>query len=200
MNYLAHVYLSGDNEETIIGNFIADHVKGKAILGFSDEIRAGILFHREIDQFTDAHPLFLKSKKRLSVNYRKYAGVIVDMFYDHFLAANWEEYSNESLEGYTKRVYKILMKKYLILPRKTKYILPFMAKSNWLMNYGSFEGLNRALSGLAKRTPFESGMENATADLKKDYGLYKQEFRGFFPEVVSFSKGRIQGLKSGKLK
>ncbi|NOX47209.1 MAG: DUF479 domain-containing protein [Chlorobi bacterium] len=187
MNYLAHVYLSGENEETLIGNFIADHVKGKAILGFSEGIKAGIKLHREIDRFTDSHPQFLKSKKRLARNYRKYAGVIVDMFYDHFLAANWQVYSDEGLEAFTHRVYRILMKKYLILPSKTKYILPFMAKSNWLMNYGNLEGLHRALSGIAKRTPFESGMENATEDLKNDYGLYEEEFREFFPEVVKFS-------------
>jgi acyl carrier protein phosphodiesterase len=191
MNYLAHVFLSGDNEDVLIGNFIADHVKGKAILDFSDNIRAGIVLHREIDRFTDSHPQFLKSKKRLANNYRKYSGVIVDMFYDHFLAANWSDYTDESLEKFTQRVYRALMKKYLILPRKTKYILPFMAKSNWLMNYGSFEGLHRALSGMAKRTPYESGMEKATEDLKKDYGLYKGEFYAFFPEVISFSKKRI---------
>ncbi len=191
MNYLAHVYLSHNNEDLMIGNFIADHVKGKAIMDFSDEIRAGIVLHREIDQYTDSHPVFLKSKMRLANNYRKYAGVIVDMFYDHFLAANWNDYSDEGLEEYTKRNYKILMKKFIILPRKTKYILPFMAKSNWLMNYGSFEGLHRALSGMAKRTPYESRMEKATVDLKIDYELYKQEFREFFPEVINFSKEKI---------
>jgi acyl carrier protein phosphodiesterase len=187
MNYLAHVYLSGENEEILIGNFIADHVKGKAILGFSDGIKAGIKLHREIDRFTDSHPRFLMSKNRLAKKYRKYAGVIVDMFYDHFLAANWHDYSDEGLEVFTHRVYWILMKKYFILPPKTKYILPFMAKSNWLMNYGNLEGLHRALSGIAKRTHFESGMENATEDLKKDYELYEQEFRVFFPEVLRFS-------------
>ncbi len=197
MNYLAHVYLSHNNEDLMIGNFIADHVKGKAIMDFSDEIRAGIVLHREIDQYTDSHPVFLKSKMRLANNYRKYAGVIVDMFYDHFLAANWDDYSDEDLEKYTQRVYKILMKKFLILPRKTKYILPFMAKSNWLMNYGSFEGLHRALSGMAKRTPYESRMEKATVDLKIDYELYKQEFREFFPEVINFSKKRIDEIHAG---
>lgn len=197
MNYLAHTYLSHNNEDILIGNFIADHVKGKAILNFSDKIRTGIVLHREIDQFTDSHPIFLKSKKRLANKYRKYAGVIVDMFYDHFLAANWKDYTDEDLEKYTKRVYKILMKKYLILPTKTKYILPFMAKSNWLMNYGTFEGIHRALSGMAKRTPYESGMERATGDLKKDYELYKKEFREFFPEVISFSLKRIEELHKG---
>ncbi len=197
MNYLAHVYLSHNNEDLMIGNFIADHVKGKAIMDFSDEIRAGIVLHRAIDQFTDSHPVFLKSKMRLANNYRKYAGVIVDMFYDHFLAANWDDYSDEGLEEYTKRNYKILMKKFIILPRKTKYILPFMAKSNWLMNYGSFEGLHRALSGMAKRTPYESRMEKATVDLKIDYELYKQEFREFFPEVINFSKKRIDEIHAG---
>lgn len=188
MNFLAHLYLSGNDEEIIIGNFIADHVKGKAIEKFSDGIRSGILLHREIDAFTDSHPIFLQSKHRLSENYHKYAGVITDMFYDHYLSSTWNDYSNESIDSFTSRMYKIVMKKYLILPTKTKYLLPFMAKNNWLKAYGTFEGLERALKGMEKRTPFDSGMGNAIVDLKKDYSLYLDEFKEFFPQIVSFSE------------
>ena len=188
MNFLAHLFLSGENEEIIVGNFIADHVKGNSINKFSDGIKNGIYFHREIDAFTDNHQIFIQSKNRLARKYRKYAGVIVDMFYDHFLSANWKDYSNEPLETFTKRMYKIVLKRFLILPSKTRRILPFMAKDNWLMAYGTTEGIHRALSGMAKRTPFESGMENAVEDLKKDYKIYKEEFQKFFPEVISFSQ------------
>lgn len=194
MNFLAHLYLSGNDEEIIIGNFIADHVKGNGTKKFSDKIQAGIKLHREIDEFTDSHPEFLKSKKRLSDSYRKYAGVVVDMYYDHFLSANWSDYSEEDLDTYTKRIFKIISKKYLILPFKTQQILPFMVKSNWLKAYGSFEGLDRALSGMARRTPFNSGMENAIEDLKKDYPLYKKEFTKFFPQIVKFSEIQRKNL------
>ena len=188
MNFLAHLFLSGENEEIIVGNFIADHVKGNSINKFSDGIKNGIYFHREIDAFTDNHQIFIQSKNRLARKYRKYAGVIVDMFYDHFLSANWKDYSNEPLETFTKRMYKIVLKRFLILPSKTRRILPFMAKDNWLMAYGTTEGIHRALLGMAKRTPFESGMEQAVEDLKKDYKIYKEEFQKFFPEVISFSQ------------
>jgi acyl carrier protein phosphodiesterase len=188
MNFLAHIYLSGNDDEIIIGNFIADHVKGSGTKKFSDKIQAGIKLHREIDKFTDAHPEFLKSKKRLAETYRKYAGVVVDMYYDHFLSANWSDYSEEDLDTYTHRIFKIISKRYLILPFKTQQILPFMVKSNWLKAYGSFEGLNRALSGMARRTPFNSKMEHAVDDLKKDYSKYQDEFRVFFPQIIDFSE------------
>lgn len=187
MNFLAHLYLSGDDEEQIVGNFIADHVKGRAIERYSDGIRAGILLHREIDVFTDAHPVFLRSRDRLAPKYRKYAGVITDMYYDHFLSANWREYSPESIDTFTGRMFKIVMKQYLKLPTKTKYMLPFMAKDNWLKAYGTFKGLERALKGMDRRTPFESGMGEAVNDLREDYQAYQDDFKSFFPDIVDFS-------------
>lgn len=195
MNFLAHLYLSGDDEEIIVGNFIADHVKGSAQNKFKEEIKKGIHLHRAIDAFTDSHPLFIQSKNRLAPNYRKYAGVVTDMFYDHFLSAYWENYSQEKIEAYTSRMYRIVMKRFFILPLKTQSILPFMAKDNWLKGYGTTEGLSRALSGMAKRTPFESGMENAIIDLKNDYELYKEEFEEFFPEIVAYSGEWLNGNK-----
>jgi len=192
MNFLAHLYLSGEIEEIIIGNFIADHVKGNMINKYNAGIISGIKLHREIDNFTDVHEVFRKSKKRLSPKYGKYAGVIVDMFYDHFLSANWNDYSDEHIEIFTKRMYKILFKKYLILPPKTRRILPFMAKDNWLVGYGRLEGLNNALKGMASRTSFESGMENAVGDMKMDYEEYKSEFQRFFPEIVKFSENFLK--------
>ena len=187
MNFLAHLYLSGDDEEIIIGNFIADHVKGKAIESYSAGIQAGIHLHREIDTFTDSHPVFLRSKSRLLPTYRKYSGVITDMFYDHFLSANWSQHSGESIESFTQRMYRLIMKRFMILPSRTRYMLPFMVKDNWLKGYGTFEGLERALRGMDRRTPFESGMSYAVRDLRKDYMLYREDFNEFFPEIVRFS-------------
>lgn len=187
MNFLAHLYLSGDDDETIIGNFIADHVKGRTIEKFSPGIRSGIMLHREIDAFTDAHPLWIQSKNRLAPTYRKYAGVITDMFYDHFLSAEWDSYSTETIDVFTSRMYRIILKRFMILPPKTRRMLPFMAKDNWLKAYGTYEGIERALKGMDRRTPFNSGMGLAVEDLKNDYALYRDEFRRFFPDLVRFS-------------
>ena len=187
MNFLAHLYLSGDNEEVITGNFIADHVKGDSVMKYSAGIQSGIRLHREIDAFTDSHPVFLKTRERLNGNYRKYAGVVADMFYDHFLSADWKSYSNESLEGFTDRMHSIIIKRFPILPDKSQRFIAYMKKFNWLTGYGTFEGLGRALNGMAIRTPFKSGMENAVQDLKAHYHLYREEFQLFFPEIIDYT-------------
>lgn len=186
MNFLAHIYLSGDDEEIIFGNFIADAVKGKALNKYNHNIRKGIMIHREIDNFTDNHNLFNQSKRRLQHNYHKFSGVIVDMYYDHFLAQNWSDYSNEDIEVFVERAYRILKRKYLLLPSRYKKILPFMITSNWLVNYSNFNKLRINFENMAKRTSFESGMENAVNDLKKDYKQYYQEFSAFFPDIIEF--------------
>lgn len=186
MNFLAHLFLSGDDEEIITGNFIADHVKGEAVMKFSVGIQMGIKLHREIDGFTDAHPVFLKTKHRLNGNYRRYSGVVADMYYDHFLSADWQTYSNEDLMAFTDRIHDILIKRFPILPERSQRFIAYMKRFNWLTGYGTFEGLGMALSGMAIRTPFNSGMENAVLDLKAHYDLYKQEFGLFFPDIIKF--------------
>ncbi|MCD4681494.1 MAG: ACP phosphodiesterase [Bacteroidales bacterium] len=186
MNFLAHIYLSGNNEDLIFGNFIADAVKGKAVENYRISIQEGIRLHRDIDNFTDKHHIFKKSRQRLMDKYHKFSGVIVDMYYDHFLAANWQEYSTENLDIFVDNAYKILKRNFFLLPPRYKMILPFMISSNWLVNYAQFNRLQNNFERMAKRTTFESGMENAVFDLKKDYNQYNQEFREFFPEIIRF--------------
>mgnify|MGYP006290459207 CR=1 FL=1 len=188
MNYLGHLYLSGKDEEIITGNFIADHVKGKMFDKYSEGIREGILLHREIDIYTDSHPAFLQSKNRLADTYRKYAGVIIDMYYDHFLSRYWDDYHAEDIDRFTNRMYAIVLKRIDLLPARAKRLLSYMARDNWLKGYGSFEGLGRALSGMARRTPFESGMEKAVDDLKRNYPRFYEEFSEFFSDIIRFCK------------
>lgn len=190
MNFLAHIYLSGNNEDLIFGNFIADAVKGKAVENYRMSIQEGIRLHRDIDNFTDKHHIFKKSRQRLMDKYHKFSGVIVDMYYDHFLAANWQEYSTENLDIFVDNAYKILKRNFFLLPSRYKMILPFMISSNWLVNYAQFNRLQNNFERMAKRTTFESGMENAVFDLKKDYNQYNQEFREFFPEIIRFVNGK----------
>lgn len=186
MNFLAHLYLSGDDKDLILGNFIADMVKGKQIEKFSPGIVKGIKMHRRIDHFTDTHPIVSKSKKRLRKKYRHYSAVIIDMYYDHFLVNNWNNYSKIELELFLNNAYNILMINYLVLPPKAKKILPFMISSNWLINYGDLDRLKKNFEGLAKRTPFESGIENAVSDLIYYYNEFFEEFCEFFPQLVDF--------------
>ena len=187
MNFLAHIFLSGDDEEVMIGNFIADAVKGKDYLGYSDGIIKGILLHRRIDAFTDSHVVVGWSKQRLRPKYRKYAGVIVDMYYDHFLSKYWDNYSEISLSQFVDHAYGILQSRVGYLPSRIQLMLPHMVESNWLTSYARLEGIMQALGGLSRRAKYESGMEYAVSDLKQDYRQYKCEFELFFPELMEYS-------------
>jgi len=198
MNYLAHLFLSGENEKIIVGNFIADHVKGRTIDEYDEEIKQGIRMHRAIDEFTDAHPDVRAGISRLRPAYGKYAGVIMDMYYDHFLAANWNRYSDNDLEDYTRSRYVILFRYYSIFPARAQRILPHMAKNNWLKGYARLEGLQQALTGLSTRTRFLSNMEHAVIDLRNGYNHYQEEFFNFFPELWTFVENEYGYLVRNK--
>lgn len=188
MNFLAHLYLSGDDPEVMVGNFIGDFVKGRNVRErFRPGIAAGIELHRAIDDFTDAHPVVDRSKQRLRPNLRHYSPVVADMFYDHFLAANWRHYHSEPLTLYAAGVYRLLESYRDVLPEGVKAMLPYMVGGNWLVSYARIEGIQRALNGMAARTPYESGMETATKLLRAHYDSFKEEFTEFFPELAHFA-------------
>lgn len=187
MNFLAHLYLSGDNREVILGNFIADHVKGSKVMKYSPGIRGGIALHRAIDEFTDHHPVVREAVGRIRPDFRKYAGVVVDMYFDHFLSNDWNSWSKEPLRSFTSRMYNIIIEHTGILPPRTLHMIPYMMNHDWLGNYGNFEGLDRALTGMARRTPFHSNMETAADKLREDYSYYERCFRLFFPELIAHS-------------
>ncbi len=174
----------------MIGNFIADFVKGNKKDNYPERIKKGIELHRAIDDFTDHHPITDDSKARLRPKYRKYSGVIVDLYYDHFLAKNFELYSDIPLLEYTRRTYTILIDNQDVLPDKVKEFLPFMIERNWLNNYATIEGIGRTLTGLSKRVSFENKMDESVEDLKTDYAIYKNEFHRFFPQLVTFAAGK----------
>ncbi len=186
MNYLAHLFLAGNQPETMLGNFIADHVKGSDILRFSEKTRNGIAMHRAIDTYTDQHPVVRQSITRLRSDFSKYSGVIVDMFYDHYLSANWAEYSDTDIHTFTETRYRILNSFQAILPSRSAKLLYYMEKQNWLFSYGSLDGMQQAFNGMARRTTFESKMEFAVENLKAGYTEFGQEFRQFFPELQKF--------------
>ncbi|MEO5645416.1 MAG: ACP phosphodiesterase [Bacteroidia bacterium] len=185
MNYLAHFYLSGTHEHLLLGNFIADAVKGKQLEAFTGELQQGIRMHREIDFYTDTHPVTSRSKARLRTVFNHYSGVIVDIFYDHFLARNWAEFSAEPLPVYSQRIYSILEAHISEFPERPRHLLPFMKDHDWLMAYKELEGIHRVLTGMSRRAKFESKMEFAAAALEKDYPLFEKDFRDFFPDLVA---------------
>jgi len=185
MNFLAHLFLSGDDPAIKTGNFIGDFVKGRVTADrFDPGIVQGIALHREIDWFTDRHPVVKHSKDRLRPKYRHYSGVIVDMYYDHFLAKNWSVYTSMPLTDFAADCYDILWQHGAVLPDGVAHLLTYMASGNWLVNYARMEGLARALSGMARRTRFASRMEESTDDLQAHYQDFENEFTLFFPDII----------------
>lgn len=172
----------------MVGNFIADFVKGRKKFDYPDGIRKGIELHRQIDDYTDHHPITSLSKDRLRPKYSKYSGVIVDIYYDHFLAHNFSRYSEIPLVEYSAQTYKVLNEYSEFLPEGVHYFLPFMIERNWLLNYASIEGIGRALSGLSKRVSFENKMDESVADLREHYQAFENEFNLFFPELITFAQ------------
>lgn len=183
MNFLAHFYLTRGHEEITAGNFIADFVRSSQQHRFSAEINKGIEIHRSIDTFTDEHEMVKRSKQRLYEKYHKYATVIVDVYYDHFLAANWKKFSDVPLAQFSYETYSLLRKHQNIFPFGAQRVFHFMSAYDWLYSYQSIEGIQNALHGLSRRARFNSGMENAVEDLKKFYKDFEKEFTEFFPEL-----------------
>ncbi|GJH41325.1 ACP phosphodiesterase [Capnocytophaga sp. HP1101] len=184
MNFLAHIYLSGEGDELLtIGNFIADTVRGKEYLQYPEAMQRGILLHREIDTFTDAHPVFRQSKHRLVPTYNHYAGVLVDIFYDYCLAKNWNQYSSESLERYAERFYNSLQRHQHLLSNKAQNLSKYIIAERWLESYQTVEGIASILYPMDRRTGFVSKMQYAAEDLQRDEKLYEEEFTQFFKEI-----------------
>jgi acyl carrier protein phosphodiesterase len=194
MNFLAHIYLSGDNDLIKIGNFMADGIRGKHFENYPLEIQKGIILHRAIDTFTDANPIFRQSTKKLHENYHHYAGVIVDVFYDHFLAKNWTKYSDEKLDDFVERFYQSLQDNTALLSERTKGMMPYMIKQNWLVSYQTIEGINQILTQMDYRTKNESKMRFATNELSEFYSEFETEFTDFFKELILFSNTKIMTL------
>jgi len=186
MNYLAHVFLSGNNEEVIIGNFIGDYVKGKLFKKYSESVRKGILLHRGIDQYTDRNKTVRKSKSPLKEKYGKYSGIIVDIFYDHFLTKNWHKFSSQSLKDFTQNFHNILDKYYEILPEEVKKFVPSFINNNWINTYRSVEGMEIVLKRMSSVTTLPDETDYAIDVLRKNYNEIEEDFLNYFPELASY--------------
>ena len=184
MNYLAHLYLSGDDPEILIGNFIGDYVKGRKFTRYSASVRTGILLHRHIDTFTDRHPVFRESSALFKDIYKRYAGVVGDIVYDHLLAANWPDYSDVELHTFVRRAHHILMRHYFGLPGRVKQFLPFLIKSRRLETYQTFEGVEKTLNIMSAHSSLPQKTNEAMQCLEANYDELHQQFAGFMPEIV----------------
>lgn len=194
MNFLAHIYLSFNDDEITLGNFMADSIRGNKFKHLPERVQQGILLHREIDTFTDSHKIPKISSKRLHKNYGHYSMVIIDIFYDHFLAKNWSKYSEIPLAIFVENFYDLLEDNYIILPDGVKRMMPYMIADNWIYNYSKMEGIGRVLNGMNRRTKNKSKMNFAILDLEEHYSEFEAEFTSFFEELMVFSKQKYISL------
>jgi acyl carrier protein phosphodiesterase len=186
MNVLAHIYLSGDSEKIIIGNYIGDYVKGRDYLKYPEQVRKGIILHRHIDDFTDRHPVVHRSKIHFSRKYHKYAGVVTDIIYDHFLTREWSLFSRRPLESVTYNFYRAMVNNYDILPDKVKEMMPFFIINNWIETYQTRRGIGRTLRTLSRNTTLPNETRFAIRMLKKNYFTLLDDFMEFFPQLIDY--------------
>ncbi len=186
MNVLAHIYLSGDSDNIIIGNYIGDYVKGRDYLKYPEGIRKGIIIHRHIDAFTDRHPVVHRSKLHFTGRYRKYAGVITDILYDHYLTREWDLFSRRPLESVTYNFYRAMVNNFEILPENVREKMPFFIIDNWLETYQTRSGIKRVLKTLSSMTSLPKETRWAMRVWKKQYYSIEEDFMEFFPQLINY--------------
>jgi len=194
MNFLAHLYLSDNDDDLLIGNFIADSVKSSEWKNFLPEVVEGIKLHHKIDEFTDSHPVVKRSKERIRSSQGKYSPVVMDIFYDHFLSKNFSQYSKVGVEGFARRCYSLFERRVDELPLRVQRMLPYMISGNWLVNYGNKEGMERVLNGMSNRASFNNNMYKAARDLYKYYDDLQRDFEEYFPLLQDYVKQEINKM------
>ena len=197
MNYLAHAYLSFNEPEILAGNMISDFVKGKKKFDYSFTIQQGIALHRAIDQFTDFHPVTQEAKSYFKKDYRLYSGAFVDVVFDHFLANDKNEFSNDKeLDSFCQSTYHNLQNNSSVFPEKFLQMLPYMKKQNWLFHYGSREGIEKSFGGLVRRAVYLSESAIAFSIFNNYYQELEKCYQLFFPEIKKFSAQYVSELNN----
>lgn len=188
MNFLAHIYLSGEEDEIKIGNFIGDYVKGSAFHIYPDKIKEGILLHRFIDTFTDKNKYTLEAKTHFTPKYRKYSGIVIDIIYDYFLASNWDKYSIIPFKDFVDNFHELLIKYNNMLPAEVQEFTPRLIANNRLYSYKDIDGIRSVLSTMAKYTSLPDYSEFAINILNENYDILKENFFSFFSDIKYYIK------------
>ena len=187
MNFLAHAYLSFGQEEILVGNFIADFVRGKELENYPKKVQLGIQLHRAIDTYTDSHPLVKQVQSLLIPRFGHYSRVISDVFFDYFLAKNWKNYSDTPLEKFSLDSYRTLSSSPYELPEAFRRMFHWMQLQNWLYSYREAAGIQAALDGLTRRARFDSKMNESTQVLWEKEEEIEAIFFAFFEDLETFA-------------
>lgn len=194
MNYLAHLFLAGPEPESLLGALMGDFVKGVLDQRYPAAITRALALHRRIDSFTDAHPVTAASRARISPERRRFAGIMVDLFYDHFLALHWDQHAREPLDAFTARVYALLKEHDAVLPERLRSIAPGMARSDWLASYARVESIHAALDRMSLRLKRQNRLAGAGLELEANYAALETDFHAFFPDLVRFAQTSREAL------
>ncbi len=185
MNYLAHLYLGHHNESLMIGNFIADFVKGDKYKEYSPQIMRGIIMHRQTDFITDNNPSYIETKKLFVESHGRYSGIIADMAYDFALAKNWKQFCDISLLEFQKKTNRILLRNFPIIPLKGKIMLPFFVRNRWLTLYKDLDTLKNVFVGMGQYRGVKGLPEKAIEILKNNETLVFNNFLNTMVNVVT---------------
>lgn len=194
MNFLAHAYLSFGQEEILVGNFIADFVRGKELENYPKKVQLGIRLHRAIDTYTDSHPLVKQVQSFLIPRFGHYSRVISDVFFDYFLAKNWKNYSDTPLEKFSLDSYRTLSSSPYELPEAFRRMFHWMQLQNWLYSYHEAAGIQAALDGLSRRARFDSKMNESTQVLWEKEEEIEAIFFAFFEDLETFASTTLAAL------
>lgn len=194
MNYLAHACLSFNHPEILVGNLISDFVKGKKKFDYPEAIQKGIALHRAIDTFTDAHAATKEAKEIFRPHYRLYAGAFVDVLYDHFLAADENEFSEQSLYSFSQQVYEAMDEYISFFPEKFSRMYPYMKEHNWLFNYRTRWGAEKSLGGVVRRSAYLTESETAFRLFEEYYQPLQTCYRHFWADVKPFARNEFEML------
>jgi len=187
MNYLFHLVLSGDNPDIIIGNYIADHIRGTKIVNeLPNPVLKGVLLHRAIDAYSDMHPAVRHSVALLKPSHARYASVAVDILYDHFLIKNWKQFVKTPMVKKINSFYALLSDRIDTLPPKSQKVTRKLLQDNWFGLYETFDGLNDVFIGVTKRTHFENALPETVEYLLKYYDELDTDFKVFAHDIFSF--------------
>jgi acyl carrier protein phosphodiesterase len=187
MNYLAHLHLGGQRPGQLLGSLYGDFVKGWLQGQFAPEVEAAIQLHRRIDVFTDRHPLVDIALGRFTETRRRYAGIVLDVFFDHCLARDWKLYAEQPLEVFTADVYRVLTHERQ-LPERLAKIAPHMVANDWLGSYQQFEVLEQVLRGISRRLSRPEELAGAMQELRRLYEPLSEDFALFYPQLQDFAQ------------
>jgi len=186
MNFLAHAVLAEQTPALLVGGVIGDWIKGALPGCLPADLAQGVALHRAIDGFVETHPAFRRSRARVSPARRRYAGVLVDIFYDHVLARDWAQFHPEMLPVYCRLVYRQIAERLDELPESASFAMRLMAEENWLQSYVALDGIADVLNRMSQRARRPNPLAGGEAEFLADATGFAADFEWLLTDARAF--------------